>query len=225
MSRFISNTCAIFLKDLKHELRTRETFLSMLIFGILMLTLFNFAFQNTSGNLVEFTSGILWITFTFAGILGLNRTLAIEKENSGLEALLSGGASPSAIFLGKMLTNFFFMILSQACVMLCFIILFNIPIGIYFHKLFLINIISTLGFASVGTLFSSIALHTRMRDVFLPLLLCPVSVPALIGSIECYRQILFHEWAWNSAWFKLLIGYDVIFLSVSIMIFEYVLED
>jgi heme exporter protein B len=225
MKRFIAHTCAIFIKDLKHELRTRETFLSTFIFGVLVLTLFNFSFQNISSNAAELTPGILWVTFTFAGILGLNRTLAIEKENSGLETLLASAVSPSSIFLGKMLTNFFFMILSQICLMPCFIVLFNIPIGVYFYKLFLINLIATLGFASVGTLFSTIAMHTRMRDVFLPLLLCPVIIPVLIGSVECYREILFHEWAWNSAWFKLLIGYDVIFFSVSIMIFDYVLED
>jgi len=225
MKRFIVQTGTLFFKDLKHELRTRETFLSTFIFGILVLTLFNFAFQSISGNKVELTSGILWVTFAFAGVLGLNRTLAIEKENSGLEALLSSAVSPSAIFLGKTLTNFFFMILSQIFIIPCFIVLFNVPIGVYFYKLFLINLIATAGFASVGTLFSGVAMHTRMRDVFLPLLLFPVIVPVLIGAVECYREILLHEWTWNSAWFKLLIGYDVIFFSVSIMIFDYVLED
>jgi heme exporter protein B len=215
----------IFKKDLLLELRTRELFFSIFIFALLILLLFNFAFEPNSEEGTLLIPGMLWVSFTFAGILGLNRTLGIEKENAGLEALMLSPIKTEAIFLGKWLTNFVLMLLVETLTLPFFIIFFNISFTNQLGQIFLINFLGTFGFSLVGTLFSTIALNTKMRDILLPILLFPVSLPVLMGAVECTSSVLNYEFSFKSPWFKILIAYDVIFFVVCLLIFEYVLEE
>jgi heme exporter protein B len=216
----------IFKKDLLLELRTREVFFSIFIFALLILVLFNFAFEPSSQEGTALIPGMLWVSFTFAGILGLNRTLGIEKENSGLEALMLCPIKPEAIYLGKWLTNLILMLLVEMITLPFFIIFFNVSFTEQqLGQILLINLLGTFGFSLIGTLFSTIALNTKMRDVLLPVLLFPVSLPVLMSAVECTSLILTHEFNFKSPWFKILAAYDVIFLVVCLLVFEYVLEE
>ncbi|MBI1869593.1 MAG: heme exporter protein CcmB [Chlamydiae bacterium] len=215
----------IFQKDLLLELRSREILTSMFVFGLLILVLFNFAFEPTSEERLHIIPGILWICYTFGGILGLNRTLSLERENAGLESLSLAPINPSAIFLGKWLTNFIFMTLIQIIILPFLGLFFNISLLPSLASLLLVNLLGTAGFAATGTLFSALALNTRMRDVLLPILLFPISIPMLIGCVECTTLILENHFHLNSTWFKLIVVYDIIFMTTGTLLFEYVLEE
>ncbi len=221
---FLNHIWLILKKDILTELRTKEIFLSMFIFAVLELLLFNFSFEPNSEETLRLASGFLWITFAFAGILGLNRTAALEKENLGMESLSLSPVSSESIFLAKCLTNFFIMFLSQILIFPVFSIFFNFSF-LQIDKILLISLLGACGFCTVGTLLSTLALHTRLRDILLPILLFPIIVPLFMSSVECTNLILKSEFHFTSAWFKLLIAYDVIFLVIGLMLFQYVIEE
>jgi heme exporter protein B len=221
---FLQKVLAIVQKDLAVELRTREMLSSMFVFALLVIVIFNFAFELRIENVREVAPGVLWVTFTFAGMLGLNRSFVLEKDRGCLEGLLLCPVDRSAIYFGKMLGNVIFMAIVEAIILPIFSVLFNISL---FHPiLLLIVVLGTLGFAGVGTLFSAMAVHTRSREVMLPVLLFPVVVPAMIAAVKATGGILdgqaFSEIA---HWVRLLVAFDVIFLVVSFMTFDYVVEE
>ena len=221
---FLRKILVIVQKDLAVELRTREMLSSMFVFALLVIVIFNFAFELRIENVREVAPGVLWVTFTFAGMLGLNRSFVLEKDRGCLEGLLLCPVDRSAIYFGKMLGNVIFMAIVEAIILPIFSVLFNISL---FHPvLLLIVVLGTLGFAGVGTLFSAMAVHTRSREVMLPVLLFPVVVPAMIAAVKATGGILdgqaFSEIA---HWVRLLVAFDVIFLVVSFMTFDYVVEE
>jgi heme exporter protein B len=221
---FLRKILVIVQKDLAVELRTREMLSSMFVFALLVIVIFNFAFELRVENVREVAPGVLWVTFTFAGMLGLNRSFVLEKDRGCLEGLLLCPVDRSAIYFGKMLGNVIFMAIVEAIILPIFSVLFNISL---FHPiLLLIVVLGTLGFAGVGTLFSAMAVHTRSREVMLPVLLFPVVVPAMIAAVKATGGILdgqaFSEIA---HWVRLLVAFDVIFLVVSFMTFDYVVEE
>jgi len=215
---------AIVQKDLAVELRTREMLSSMFVFALLVIVIFNFAFELRVENVRQVAPGVLWVTFTFAGMLGLNRSFVLEKDKGCLEGLLLCPVDRTAIYFGKMLGNVIFMTVVEAIILPIFSVLFNISL---FHPiLLLIVVLGTLGFAGVGTLFSAMAVHTRAREVMLPVLLFPVVVPAMIAAVKASGGILdgqaFSEIA---HWVRLLTVFDVVFLAISFMTFDYVVEE
>ncbi len=221
---FLSQIGLIFKKDILTELRTKEVFFSMFIFAVLELLLFNFSFEANSEETLRLASGFLWITFAFAGILGLNRTATLEKENAGLESLSLSPVSSESIFLAKCLTNLFIMLLSQILILPIFSIFFNFSF-FQIDKILLILFLGACGFCAVGTLLSTMALYTRLRDILLPILLFPIIAPLFMSCVECTNLILKSEFHFTSAWFKLLVAYDIIFLVISLMLFQYVIEE
>jgi len=221
---FLRKVLAIVQKDLAVELRTREMLSSMFVFALLVIVIFNFAFELRVENVRQVAPGVLWVTFTFAGMLGLNRSFVLEKDKGCLEGLLLCPVDRTAIYFGKMLGNVIFMTVVEAIILPIFSVLFNISL---FHPiLLLIVVLGTLGFAGVGTLFSAMAVHTRAREVMLPVLLFPVVVPAMIAAVKASGGILdgqaFSEIA---HWVRLLTVFDVVFLAISFMTFDYVVEE
>lgn len=211
----------IFLKDMRTEWRTREILVSMFVFGILMLVLFNFGLEG----LTLPAAGVLWVAYVFAGVLGLNRSLAVERENAGLEALCAAPVAPSAVYIGKCLTHIVFMLAAEAMIFPFFVVFFNVQVGAGMPAVILVHLLGTLGFCIPGTLFSCIALNTRLRDILLPILLFPITVPVLIAAIESTHLAMNATLTFTSLWFKLLVGYNVIFFTVCLMIFGYILEE
>lgn len=217
----------ILWKDILTEFRTREMLAAMFVFALLMVVVFNFAFESAPReSILQAAPGLLWVAFTFAGILGLNRSTAIERENMSIQAMMLAPVDRGAIYLGKMLGNFLFMFITELLILPLFAVLYNYPFAAHFRPFLLILVLGTLGFSSVGTIFSGIATNTKMRDVMLPILFLPVVVPVLIGAVETSVRILAGEPLGGMMdWLKLLVAFDVIFITVSFLVFEYVLEE
>jgi heme exporter protein B len=215
---------AVLWKDLAAEFRSRELLSAMLVFSLLVVLIFNFALQLDRAARENVAAGVLWVTAVFSGTLGLNRSLSQEKDRGSLDGLLLAPVDRSALYFGKMLGNWLFMLVVQAIILPVFSILYNLPMLLPLNLV--VVLLGTLGYAGVGTLLASMAVHSRSRDVMLPILLLPVAVPVLVAAVQASGGLLEHR-AWDelSQWFSLLIGYDVIFIAVAFMAFDYVLEE
>jgi heme exporter protein B len=217
---------AIFLKDLRVEWRHRETLASMCVFGILVVFLFNFAFEPAREETLRLLPGLLWIAFAFAGVLGFNRSFAVERENAGLEVMALAPVDPGAIYLGKMLANLLFLGIAEAVIVFAASLWYNFSFVPSLKWFTIITFWGTLGYVAVGTVFGAIAANTRMREVMLPVLEFPVTVPVFISGIEATTGALKGDSpADYASWIKLAAGFSVVFLVLSYLLFEYVLEE
>jgi heme exporter protein B len=215
---------AVIWKDLSAELRSREMLSAMLVFALLVLLIFNFALELNVRTRETLTSGILWVTFAFAGTLGLNRSMAIEKDRGCLDGLLLAPVDRSAIYFGKMLGNLVFMLIVAAIVLPVFSVLYNV--NLFDPGLILVILLGSFGYVVVGTLLASMVVQTRTRDLLLPILLFPVVLPVLIPAVKASSGFLLGvEIEEIMPWLNLLIAYDVIFLAVSFMVFDFVVEE
>ncbi len=223
-SSFLHAMAAVLWKDLKAELRSREIITSMLIFALLVVLIFNFALELETGARAAIASGICWVTFTFAGTLGLNRSMSSEKDRGCLDGLLLTPVDRSAIYFGKMLGNLSFMLVVEIIVIPVFSLLYNINLiqpGLIGSVL-----LGSIGYCAVGTLLSSMAVQARTRDILLPVLLFPLVIPVVVAAVKAcsgFLQALPVEEI--SPWINLLVVYDVVFLTVGWMVFDKVVEE
>ncbi|MFQ5942474.1 MAG: heme exporter protein CcmB [Anaerolineales bacterium] len=215
---------AIVWKDIAAELRSRELLGSMLVFALLVILIFNFALELDLRVRQTVTSGVLWVTFAFAGTLGLNRSMAIEKDRGCLDGLLLVPVDRSALYFGKVLSNLIFMIIVEAIILPLYSLLYNV--NLFQPGLVGVILLGSIGYVVVGTLLSAMAVQARTRDVLLPILLFPVVLPVLVAAVKATTGILqglpFEDY---QAWLSLLIAYDVIFLGLAIVSFDYVVEE
>lgn len=220
------NIFAILWKDIISEARTREMVNSMFIFAILILVVFQFAFSPGSERINEIAAGVLWIAFLFAGILGLNRSFAIEKDRGCLRGLLLCPVDRSFIYLGKVAGNLIFIMAVNLVTLMVFVVFFNLSILHVLGQLLLIIFLSTIGYSAVGTLFSAISCNTRMREVMLPILMLPIMVPVIIASVKATVSLLSGSTGPDYVFGLRLIGvFDAIFLVVAIVVFDYIVEE
>ena len=223
-STYLKVIGSIVWKDLVAELRSRELLSAMLVFALLVILIFNFAIELQPDLRITITPGVLWVTFAFAGTLGLNSSMAVEKDRGCLDGLLLAPVDRSAIYFGKALSNLAFMLIVAMIVLPVYSILYNI--NVINPGLLLVVILGSTGYAAVGTLLSSMAVQTRTRDVLLPVLLFPVIVPVLLAAVKAsggFLQNLPMNEIWP--WLNILIAYDVIFTAVAFMVFEFVVEE
>ena len=224
MKKFLRATGAVIWKDLSAELRSREMLSGMLVFALLVILIFNFALELDPATRRAATGGILWVTFAFAGTIGLNRSLAVEKDRGCLDGLLLAPVDRSAIYFGKAIGNLIFMLIVEAIVLPVYSILYNT--NLFNPGLILVVLLGSIGYVAVGTLLSSMAVQTRTRDVLLPILLFPVVLPVLIAAVKASTGFLqgipMEE---IMPWINLLIVYDVIFTAVAFMVFDYIVEE
>jgi len=222
---YLRKVFAIVAKDVATELRTKEMVSAMFVFSLLVILIFNFAFDLRAENLNTVAPGVLWVAIIFAGMLGLSRSFILERDQGVLDGLLLAPIDRSAIYFGKMIGNVLFISVVEIVVLPIFMILFNQPANIL-PMLVGVVILGTIGFASVGTLFSAMAVHTRAREVLLPIMLFPVVVPVILSAVRLTSAILdrtpFEE---VSHWLTLLVVFDAIFVAASFMLFEYVVEE
>jgi len=221
--RFLHHLLSIARKDIVTELRTRETLGGMFIFAVLVVLIFNFAFELRADNVRAVAPGALWVTFTFAGMLGLGRSFTVEKDQGSLEGLLLAPVDRSAVYLGKTAANVFFMLVVEIIVLPVSAVLFDQPL--LQAQLLVVILLGTVGFASVGTLLSAVSANTRAREVMLPILLFPIAVPVIIAAVKLTAAVLdTGSVAEAGIWWPLLIAFDAIFLVVSSLVFEYAVE-
>jgi heme exporter protein B len=215
---------AIVWKDLAAELRSRELLSAMLVFALLVILIFNFALELDVEARTTVTSGVLWVTFSFAGTLGLNRSMAMEKDRGCLDGLLLAPVDRSAIYFGKVIGNLVFMFIVEAIVLPVYSLLYNI--NLFQPGLLLVIFLGSLGYVVVGTLLASMAVQTRTRDVLLPILLFPLILPVLIAAVRASNGVL-QRYPLEEIlpWLNLLIVYDIIFTAVAYMVFDFVVEE
>ncbi len=217
---------AILWKDFVTELRTKELLSAMFTFSLLILLIFNFAFSFSVENLQYLAPAILWITFTFAGILGLGRSFAIEKEGNSILGLLLTPIDRSLLYFGKMIGNLIFVFIIEAVTLVIFVLFFNYNLFNVILPLSFVIVLGTIGFVSVGTLFSAIALNTRLREVLLPILLLPIIIPVIVSSVKLTASILEGNSVFSAgSAIQILVSFDIIFIAACAIIFEYVLEE
>jgi len=223
-STFPRAVFAIVWKDLAVELRSRELLSAMLVFALLVILIFNFALELEPKARLSVTSGILWATFAFAGTLGLNRSMATEKDRGCLDGLLLAPVDRSAIFFGKAIGNLAFMLIVEAIVLPLYSALYNV--NLFRPGLLVVILLGSVGYVAVGTLLASMAVQTRTRDVLLPILLFPVVIPVLVAAVKASTGFI-QGWPMADIWpnLNLLIVYDVIFIAVAYMVFDYVVEE
>ena len=215
---------AVVKKDLLTELRTRETLSTSFIFALLIVVILNLSFELRVDNVLQMAPGVLWVAFTFAGMLALNRSLAQERESGCIEGLMLAPVDRSVIYLGKFIANSLYMLLSEAAVLPLFAALFGVSIAI--PLLWLVVLLGTIGFAAAGTLFSAMTVSTRAREALLPMLLFPATVPILIAATRSTALLLDqHPLSEVYSWLRLLLAADVIALVVAMLGFDYVLEE
>ena len=212
-------------KDLKIEMRTRDAVGAALVFSLMVMVIFNFALDANTPEMRRLAAGFFWVAFAFSGTLALNRSFALEKESGGGRALVFAPVDPAGVYLGKFLANALFLLITQVMVLPAFIVFFDASVvADRWWALVASFVLGSVGFASVGTLFSAVASNTRMRELLLPLLFLPVTVPVLIGAVETTSYALGGSDS-ASFWFRLLIVYDVVFVTVSLLIFEFAVEE
>ena len=224
LSGYLKAVGAVIWKDLTSELRSRELLGSMLVFALLVILIFNFALELDIRTRQSVTSGVLWVTFAFAGTLGLNRSMAVERERGCLDGLLLAPVDRSALFFGKALGNLLFMLIVAAIILPVYSLLYNA--NLFRPALAGVIVLGSIGYATVGTLFSAMAVQARTRDILLPILLFPVVLPLLIAAVRATDSILLAiPLAEIRGWFNLLIVYDLLFIAVAIMTFDFVVEE
>jgi heme exporter protein B len=221
---FLRAVGAVAWKDLAAEFRSRELFTAMLVFSLLVILIFNFALELDIRTRESVTAGVLWVTFAFAGTLGLNRSMSIEKDQGSLDGLLLAPVDRAAIYFGKVISNLVFMLIVEAIVLPIYSFLYNV--NLFEPGLVLTLLLGSIGYIVVGTLLAAMAVHSRTRDVMLPILLFPVVLPVLIAAVRASAGFLTgDDFANIRPWLNLLVVYDVIFTSIGFMVFDYVVEE
>jgi len=222
--KFWRKVIAIILKDALSEIRAREIIFSVLVFTLLVIVIFNFAFVASQETMRLVAPGILWVTFTFAGVLSLNRSFIQEKEESCLEGLMVCPMSREVIYVGKMLGSLLFMLIIEAIALPVFTVLFNLPV--LSLQLVAITFLATVGFVAVGSLFSALAVNTKAREMVLPILFLPVVVPIIISAVKASGLALSGEsWSGLFPWLQIIGAFDAIFLVVSFWLFAFIIEE
>ncbi len=222
--KFWSQVRAIVWKDILSEIRTKESITSVLVFTLLVIVIFNFAFDSNSETMNLVAPGILWVTFAFAGVISLNRGFLVEKEENCIEGLLACPVPREAVYLGKVFGSLVFMFVVEIIALPIFALLFNIPV--LSLQIIVITIMTTIGFTCVGTLFSAMAVNTKAREMVLPILFLPLVSPIIISAVKASGLALSGEpWGEFSTWLGIIGAFDVIFLVASYLLFNFIVEE
>ncbi len=223
---FILQVLAILVKDLKTEWRTREIFTSMFVFAVLVIVVFNFAIGADPELIRQVVSGVVWVALLFATVLGLQRAGQMESEEDSLEGVLLALHDRSALFVAKMIAQMLYLVLVVVCSLPLCGIWFRIDFTACIGALGVVFVLGMLGLSIVGTLFSMIVLHTRAREVMLPMLFLPVSVPLTIAAVYATDQLIVGKSLRDITDYLTLIGiFDIVFFTLALMVFDYIVED
>ncbi len=221
----LRGAAAILGKELRTELRTRELVNTTVVFGLIVVVLFSFSFDPTAEESRRLGPGLLWIAFLFSAALMLQPSFLREQTNETLAALRLAPVDRVAILLGKMFANFIFLALAELVLLPAFAVFYNVALVPALPGLLLVLALGTLGMVIPGTVFSAVAAQARMRELLLPLLLLPVLTPVLIAATEATAGLLADPPEVSTLWMELLGGFDIIFMTASYFVFEYLLEE
>jgi heme exporter protein B len=217
---------ALAAKDIRAELRSRTALLSALVFSALVLVVFNFARDPTAISARVLAPSVLWVTFALAALVAMNRAFMIERENAAFDGLLLAPVSRETLFLGKLLANLAFVGTVELVTLPLFAIFFNVDLWPRLPGILGVAVLATIGFVTVGTIFSAMAVRTRFAELMLPVLLLPFMVPPLIGAVQVTSRLLAARplsemWGW----LRLLALYDVVFVVLCTLAFSAVVDE
>jgi heme exporter protein B len=223
MSSLSTISVATLTKDLRLEWRSKDAINSMLFFALLVVVIFSFSFSPTAEESRQIAGGLVWVAFLFAAVVALNQTWARELRNQVLDAYRVSPAPGNALFLAKAVGNFVFVSVLEALMTPLFIVFYTLRALGPAWQLIPVAIFGTWALVVNGTFFAAMSIRTRSREIMLPLLLFPISIPALLSMVEATTAILTGE-ASTKFWIVLLAVYDLVFTSVSLLLFETVLN-
>lgn len=213
-------------KDLLIEFRTRSAFLAATVFAVLAVVIFRFTWDPTAIPAMDLAPGVLWVTFTFSGLLGLNRSFGLELAERAYDGLLASPVSRESIFTGKVLANLAFVAGVQALTLPAVALFFDLQVGAAWGMLIGIVLLAALGLAAVGTLFAAIAANTRLAELLLPMMTLPFFVPLVIPAAQASAVVLRGQPVGDAmAWLKVLLAFDLVFVTACIVVFPYTIEE
>lgn len=224
---YFSQIWTIAAKDLRAEIRTREAINASLAFMLVILVLFSFAFDpgNPDIKIEALAAGLLWMAYSFAAALALNRSFARELQNDCLDALLAAPIAGSALYLGKVMANFVLLLAMEVISLFVFGVLYDVKVLPVFWQLLLVIVLGTWAMSIMGTLFSAMTVNLRLRELMLPIMTYPFLVPALMAAITLTDALLHGKpmGGDNTLWLKVLAGFDIIFTSLAVLLIDFVL--
>lgn len=237
---WVAKTLSLVRKDLRVEARARETLPPMLAFSLAVTLLLAFTLPSSGALeapreipgaglvvLADVLAGFLWVTVLFAGLIGFARAFEIDRADGALDALLLVPLDRSGLFAAKALTNLISLIALQVILFPVFALFFGIDLGSVLGPILLVMILVDIGFCAIGTLFSSLAAQTRSRELILPILALPALVPVFIAAVELTSDLFIGGGlgaVTEQGWFGILIGFDVIFVTLGALAFEFTLD-
>ncbi len=223
--KFLRQVFAITAKDLRSEVRSKDTVNASLSFALVILLLFSFAFDPSSDQIREIAGGLLWLVFAFAGTLILNRSFARELVNDCLDALIASPVSGAQLYLGKCIANYALLLIVETVCLPVFAVFYNVRLPRSLVLLFVVMLLGTWGITVIGTLFSAMTVNLRLRELMLPTLIYPMLIPALMGAIQLSTVLIAGDpvGADNEIWFRVLVAFDLIFTILAVGLVEIVL--
>ena len=225
LGAFARGSWAVFRKDLLVERRSKEGANALAFFAVLLLFLFYFALGPDQERIRIALPGLFWLAFLLAGLLGLGRSFALERDNDCLDGLILAPGDKGGIYLGKVAGTTVLMLAMEVAFIAATGIFYNLDLWPAVPRLLLVALFGTVGFAAVGTLFAAMTAQLRAREVLLPVLLLPLVVPVLLAAVKLTESALAGEsWTASASWWQLLLGFDVVFLVAGLLTFEFVLE-
>ena len=213
-------------KDLAIEYRTRSAFFSAVVFALLAIVIFYFSWDPTAVAAMDLAPGVLWVIFTFSGLLGLHRSFGVEQQDRAMDALLAAPVDREAVFLGKALANLLFVLAVQAVAMPAVALFYNVPMSRAWLALAGIAVLAAIGLVAVGTLFSAMAVNTRLAELLLPMLSLPFFVPIVMPAAQATARLLAGRPVTEAyAWLKILLAFDIVFVVACTLAFPFTIED
>jgi heme exporter protein B len=223
---FVQQVLAILAKDLKTEWRTREIFTTTFVFTVLVIVIFHFAIGANPALIRQVAAGVLWVALLFATVLGLQRAVQMESGEDCLQGVLLAVHDRSAVFLAKMIANAVYLLVVACCTLPLFSVWMHINLTARLIAFGVILVLGIVGLSAIGTLFSLLTANIRMREVLFPLLLLPVSVPLTIAAVYATAQLIHGKRLADVTDYLTLLGvFDVVFLVLALLVFDYVVEE
>lgn len=226
MGEFLRIAFAVAVKDLRVEQRSKTALISAIGFAALVLVIFNFARDAAVVSRETLAPSVLWITFTFSGVIALNRSFLLEKENAALDGLLLAPVSRGAVFLGKYLANLAFVFTVEAVALPLFVIFFGVDVSSSLAGIVVTAVLATIGFVAAGTLFAAMTVRTRFAELMMPLLLLPFLLPPVIGAVQATSRLLAgRPMSEIAGWLRILGFYDLVFITLCLLLFPALMDE
>ena len=213
-------------KDLAIEFRTRTAFLSALVFALLGVTIFYFAWDSTAVAASDLAPGVLWVIFIFAALLGLQRSFGSELADRAIDGLLGAPVSRESIYIGKALANLVFVCGVLAVTLPAVVLFYNLPLDRSVLALSGVALLAAIGLVAIGTLFSAMAVNTRMAELLLPMLSLPFFVPIVIGAAQSSAKLMAGRPVVEAMpWLRILVAFDIVFVVACTLAFPFTLDE